>query len=152
MLELAVEPDQAQLRNPGDAASELAEDALQDRESLFGTSNTWQYVNDIQAGPEDAALEDTGNLTGRLPSPFRASPSSPTDGSITAGMRVVDSGSRMSLSSHQLNREERAVEMNISMRLQEEAAEEQEAIEACASPLQVGATHLLCLLRQRRES
>ena len=149
MLELAVEPDHDQ-HQPRGTLSEMVgteEDWLFGlRESLYGSSNVWkysttqhieeanvdvkQYVAEVRAATEaeDAAQENNGGA-------------SPPKGDQTARARtqqLVSDGNRDAmLSTYQLSESERVAEMNISMRLQAEAAEEENAINACTSPLQV---------------
>jgi hypothetical protein len=150
MLELAVEPDQHQLQ-PGGTLSEMSgaeEEALFElRESLYGSKTVWnysptqhndeanvdvkQYVAEVRAATEaeDAAQQGSGD----------ASPPKGNQRARTRTQQLVDGGNRDALSTHQLSESEKTTEMNISMRLQAEAAEEEKAINACTSPLQVSA-------------
>ena len=137
MLELAVEPDQGHLRI-ADTASDDGNAVLDLRESLYGSKNVWQYeqkqdmadgsVNVQQYVAEVRAITEAEDAA------------SPTAVNTRARMRtqtLLGGNSSDPMSTHQLTEQEQVNEMNISMRLQEEAEEEEKALDSCASPLQV---------------
>ena len=147
MLELAVEADHDQHQPQGTLLEMVGteEEARGLCAPQYGSRNVWkysptqhmeeanvnvqQYVAEVRAATEaeDAAQENNGGVS--LPK-----------GDQTARARtqqLVSDGNCDVLRIHQLSESERATEMNISMRLQAEAAEEENAINACTSPLQV---------------
>lgn len=155
MLELAVDPEQDQ----GDTLLEQPDDEgvlYGLRESLYGSKHVWNYnqtqqmadgninvqayVDEIRTATEaeDATQEHSGRTSGLAPS---ISPLGATTRAKRRTRQLVGGDSRRLPHNHQLNEQEKAIEMNISMRLEAEAAEEEKAIDACTSPLQVSTSY-----------
>ena len=102
--------------------------------------NSVFHMLELAVEPEQDPVDGEQALYGRVESLCSSSTTAKMKGQRLEGDSV--------LSSHQLNESERAIEMNISMRLQKEAEEEDEAFEVCTSPLQVSA-QFSCQLRKR---
>jgi len=134
LLELAVEPDEDQLRTgtaaDGGTLGGSADELKYLRESLYGTGNVWQYNQseanvDVNQYVEEVSRQNTTTGGGGGGSKGRA----------RARTQALVGGASGSFT-YQPSAEDRAKELGISMRLREEEQAEEAAIDACTSPLQ----------------